>query len=178
MLAIIWCGVIASIKAWSKGLAWACEAPTPISPKESAATAPQVVLREILFMGLREDTLRHLRHRAAGLGASAARLNAVVHITNGFARLRAIFADVGALGANVRVVRRAAQHEIGADGANLRAVEHQTKMVGSDVFSAHFQAVGRGHAQTGGVARLAVLDALLHLGGHWVVHDVFPLDGA
>jgi hypothetical protein len=105
-------------------------------------------------------------HRTARLGAFAARLNALVHVTDGFTRLRAVLADVGAFGANMSVVRRAAQHEIGAGLADLSAVHHQTEMGRLNVLTARFQTMRRRHLQTGFVAVETIFDALLHLAVH------------
>jgi hypothetical protein len=75
-----------------------------------------------------------------------------------------LFADFGALGADVRRVLRAAQHEVGADRADLRAVEHQLEVVVRDVRAAHFEAVRGQMVQASRVTRLAVVDALFHFG--------------
>ncbi len=108
--------------------------------------------------------LSHLRHHATALRAGATGRDALLHIAQRLAGRGALFADLGALGANVRVVLRAAQHEVGADGADLRAVEHQAEMVWLDVRAAHFQAMGGQVAQTRRVTGLAIIDALLHFG--------------
>jgi hypothetical protein len=86
-----------------------------------------------------------------------------LHIANGFARLGTIFANVGALSTDMRMMLGTTQHEIGAGRTNLGAVHHQAKVLGRHMSAAHFQAVSRGHAQTSGVTGLTILDALLHL---------------
>ncbi len=85
--------------------------------------------------------LSHLSHHAARLRARAAGRDAFGHIAQRLAGRGALFADFGALSANVRVMLRAAQHEVNADGADLGAVEHQLEVVRLDVRAAHFEAV-------------------------------------
>ena len=108
--------------------------------------------------------LSHLRHHAAGLSAGAAGRDALFHVAKSLAGGGALFADLGALGADVRVVLRAAQHEVGANGADLRAVEHQLEVVGRNVSAAHFETMRRQMVQASRVTRLTVVDALFHFG--------------
>jgi hypothetical protein len=77
--------------------------------------------------------------------------------------LSAQLADLGADAAGAGVQVRAAQHEVGAGGADLNAVQHQADVVRRRVRTALLQAVGHG-LQADGVAVLAVVDALAHLG--------------
>jgi hypothetical protein len=100
-------------------------------------------------------------------------LHALFHIADSFARLGAILANVSALGTDVSMMFGTAQHKIGAGRADLSAVEHEAQVIGSNVGAAHFQAMSRCHAQTGGVARLTILDALLHLSGQMIHSWIF-----
>ena len=117
-----------------------------------------------------------MRHRAARLSAGTAGRNALFHVTKCLTGRGALFADLGTLGANVRVVLGAAQHEIGAHGADLGAVHHQAKVVRFDVRAADFQTMGGQVAQARRVARLTIVDALFHFGCRVVHKDSPPWD--
>ena len=104
-----------------------------------------------------------LAHRAAGLRAFAAGVNAILHIADGFARIGARITNFSALGANMFVVIRLAQHEIGADLTDLRAIHHQLKVRRLNVFATRFEAMIGLHIKASRVAIEAVLNALLHL---------------
>lgn len=66
-----------------------------------------------------------LAHRAAALGAFATGFDAILHIADGLARIGAGVTNFGALGANMRMMIRLAQHEISAGDADLCAIHHQ-----------------------------------------------------
>jgi hypothetical protein len=71
------------------------------------------------------------------------------------------------------VVRGAAQHEIGRGRTDLRAIEHQAEMVRLRVATAALEAHVCSGLQAFGMAVLAILDTLLHVGSErWAVrHD-------
>jgi len=117
----------------------------------------------------------HRGHFAARFSAFTARLNALFHLADGFARLRARFANVGAFGADVSVMSGAAQHEVGAGLADLRAVHHQAEVIRLSVLATHFQTVAHRFVQAHTMALRAVLDTLLHLLIHvFVIHFFSP----
>ncbi|CAH1681142.1 hypothetical protein BOSEA31B_15134 [Hyphomicrobiales bacterium] len=60
----------------------------------------------------------------AAVCATAAGLDAVVHVSYPLAFVGAVVADVGAFGAEMLVVRGADDHDLGAGAADLGASEH------------------------------------------------------
>ena len=53
-----------------------------------------------------------------------------------------------------------AEHEVCADAADFRAVEHQTEVIGSDVFASGFEAMIGGGAEADIAAVAANLDTM------------------
>jgi hypothetical protein len=68
---------------------------------------------------------------------------------------------------------RAAQHEVGGGGADLSAVKQDALVVRGSVLTPHPEAMDRGLGADI-VALRAVGDALSHLGGDGVWHDLAP----
>jgi hypothetical protein len=109
------------------------------------------------------------------LCAAAANFGAFV-VAQIFARLRAIFADVGARAAGDSVEARMAQHEVMSDVAHLRTIHQQTDMIGISVLATFLETVVN-LMKAGIVAVFAVVNALMHLGAHVfvnVTHVVVP----
>lgn len=105
--------------------------------------------------------LRHgcrSRHRPAAFGAFPARGDALGHVADAFAVLRAL----GTFRAEMGVMGRTDQHEMRRCPADLRTRHHQCEVLLPGVGAAHFEAMAHGHRQAGRIAGQAVVDAALH----------------
>lgn len=113
-----------------------------------------------------------VRHAAATFGTIAASLHAGFHPANAFATACAGVTDRGADDALLTTESRTTQLEIGARLANFRAIHHQAEVLGLDMRSADFDAMGECGAQASLVATRACVDACLHVGGEggMVIH--------
>jgi hypothetical protein len=99
------------------------------------------------------------RHRAAGLGAVATGVHALIHPTEALAIPRALRADFGAFPTGMFVARRGDEHEVRRRPAHFGAGHHQPEVRRRNVLAAHFQAVVHGRAKTRFIAIQASVDA-------------------
>ncbi|MEL4419803.1 hypothetical protein, partial [Shewanella algae] len=83
------------------------------------------------------------------------------HPADALAVLGAFGADLGALLADVRMVRRIEKHEVRRSSAYLGTRHHQSDVLRFDVLPAGLQAVGHRRPETHLVAAQAFVDARL-----------------
>ncbi|CUX02181.1 conserved exported hypothetical protein [Agrobacterium genomosp. 2 str. CFBP 5494] len=110
------------------------------------------------------------RHLVTAFGTLPAGVHAALHVADALAVVGALSADFRAFAARMLVVLGADQHEVGGSPAHLGAGHHELEVGRLDVLASHLQAVPHGHRQALAVAREAVVDALLHLGGRVMHH--------
>jgi hypothetical protein len=127
-----------------------------------------------MFSGEESKEERLRRHFPAAFGAVAASLDAIVHVADPLTFGGAIFADIGAFGAEMLMVRRAYDHDLGAGAADLGTGEHQLNVLRGGVRSAELEAVIGARAEAGLVAAQTFVDAGLH-GRVEMVHDRSPV---
>ena len=111
---------------------------------------------------------------AAAFSTFAAGVDAGLHVTDSFAALGAILADIHAFSADMLGVFAVHQHEMGAGPADLRTGQHQPKMLRFNVLAAGLEAMVRSCSKASLVALQAVVDACLHV-VRYVVHDLVLL---
>jgi len=99
----------------------------------------------------------------ATVRTTAAGFNAIPHVTDPFAIIRALSADLRAFTTNVAMMFRAYQHEMRRGPADLRAGHHQLEMLRLDMFTAGFQAMVHRRGQACAVTAQAIVDTLLYL---------------
>ena len=109
-------------------------------------------------------------HFAAALRTFSAGLDAIFHTTDLLAALGASVADLGTDCTNLLMKGRAAYHKVSRCLADLCAVNHETKMIGFDVFSAYCKTMGHRGMQAGFVTVTTRIYARLHVG---IVHVIF-----
>src|SRR5207253_496202 len=81
------------------------------------------------------------RHLAAGLGAAAAGLDAILHLADPFAIRGIGLANLRANPAGQPVARRTTEHEVRGRVADLHAVGHEPQVLRLDVLPAQTEAV-------------------------------------
>lgn len=97
--------------------------------------------------------------------ARAATLDALVHVAHLFATVSTCLADFRTRFAVMSVVIAVSAHEVDAGGAGRRTIEHELDVLLLDVCTALGKAVVCQHFVEGGLAFLAVFQAVLHRGG-------------
>jgi hypothetical protein len=102
------------------------------------------------------------RHLPATLGTGSAGPNAGVHVADPFAVIGAIFANIGAFGAEMLVMGRADDHDLRGSAAGLRTGQHQLDMGRLGMLATQLKAVSGAHAETDLVTAQALVDASLH----------------
>lgn len=111
------------------------------------------------------NLVRSVTHLLAAACTCTASLGAALHLPvrvgMGLAQLRAHVANLGTLGADVRVVRRTARHEIGTDRAHLCAIEQRNQVLGLRMVTVAVQNV-RGCLRADTVTLQTMGDAFLH----------------
>lgn len=103
-------------------------------------------------------------HFPAAFGASAASIDAFLHVADLLAAPGAFLADFGADCARALVKISAHQHEVRRGLADLGAGNHEPEMPWLNVLAACLQAMVHGHAEASAVAAQAFIDAALHFG--------------
>ncbi len=111
-------------------------------------------------------------HRRAASLALAAALDALVHVAHLLAAVSTCLADFCTRFAVVGVVITVSAHEIDAGGAGRCTIEHELDVLLLDVCTALGKAVVGQHIVEGGVAFLAVFQAVL-LGDSLASHLIF-----
>jgi hypothetical protein len=102
------------------------------------------------------------RHLATAFGAGAARLDAIVHVSEPLAFAAAVLTDIGTFGAKMLMMGRADDQDMCAGAADFRTCEHELDMRWPGVFSAEFETMGCAHAKADLVAAQTSVDAGLH----------------
>ena len=93
------------------------------------------------------------------LGTSAAGRDAIVHISDALAVVRAGFADFGAQAAHLFVKLALVTHEVGRCRADRGAIDHQPEVLRFDMLAAHLEAVRHRSGEAGLVTGKAGIDA-------------------
>jgi len=100
----------------------------------------------------------------ATVRTAAAGVNAILHVTDPFAIIRALGADFGAFTTNVAMMFRAYQHEVCSRPAYLATGHHQLEVRRPGVLASGLETVSHRRRQAFAVAGEAVFDAALHFG--------------
>ncbi|MCZ3374812.1 hypothetical protein JJQ51_02625 [Rhizobium sp. AG207R] len=100
----------------------------------------------------------------ATVRTAAAGFNAILHVTDPFAIIRALSADLRAFTTDVAMMLRAYQHEMRGRPAYLATGHHELEMRRTGVLSSSLETVSHRSGQAFAVAREAVFDAAFHFG--------------
>ncbi|OEC96174.1 hypothetical protein A9Z06_01555 [Rhizobium sp. YK2] len=98
------------------------------------------------------------------LRTAATGFNTLLHVTDPFAIIRALGADLRAFTTNVAMMFRAYQHEMRGRPAYLAAGHHQLEVRRTGVLSSGLETMSHRRGQAFAVAGEAVFDAALHFG--------------